>query len=235
LKKKKFIGQYGKTYMKEMLSLIERPPELCVPAQTFGPDSDSTSKFNYENVHGSLLRNITAFQQNYYKTEQSIEYVNWKQQQQQQQQQQKNDDDNSSIINSTDRRHHQMSLIPTLFWYDNVHICETSHYRDFVFNSQYKMVVRGGFIEDKLSPVIKKTVERLGLAEGFRRFGCYLLDDHSGMFFTGHCDGGSFIGSAMKAEIVERKKKQSLSMKGQQEQQEQQQKVVAEKANAAGE
>jgi hypothetical protein len=214
--------------MKEMQSLIERPSELCVPAQKFGPDSDSTSKFNYENVHGSLLRNITAFQQNYYKTEQSIEYVNWKQQQQQQQ---KNDDDNSSNINSTDRRrHHQMSLIPTLFWYDNVHICETSHYRDFVFNSQYKMVVRGGFIEDKLSPVIKKTVERLGLAEGFRRFGCYLLDDHSGMFFTGHCDGGSFIGSAMKAEIVDRKKKQSLSMKGQQQEQQQQ-----EVANAAEE
>lgn len=187
-----------------MLSLIERPSELCVPFQQFGPNSDSTSKFNYDNVNGSLLRNITAFQENYYKTEQAIEYENWLKE--------KNGGGNN---NSTS--HHQMSLMPTLFWYDNVHICETAHYRDFVFNSQYKMVVKGGFIEDKLSPVIKKTVERLGLVDGFRRFGCYLLDDHSGMFFTGHCDGGSFIDSKMKAEIVEMKKKRSLQMKEQKE------------------
>jgi hypothetical protein len=87
----------------------------------------------------------------------------------------------------------QLSLTPTFFWYDNVHICETAHYRDFVFHPSYKMVVRGGFVEDKLSPVIKKTVERLGLVQGHARFGCFLLDDHSGMFFTGHLDGGSYL------------------------------------------
>lgn len=42
-------------------------------------------------------------------------------------------------------------------------------------------------------PVLKKTLDRLGLREGHRRFGCFLLDDHSGYFFTGHLDGGSYI------------------------------------------
>jgi hypothetical protein len=88
---------------------------------------------------------------------------------------------------------HQISLVPTLYWYDNVHICDTKHYRDFIFHPSYKMVAKGGFIEDKLSPIIKRTVERLGLRDGHSRFGCYLLDDHSGMFFTGHIDGGSYM------------------------------------------
>jgi hypothetical protein len=46
--------------------------------------------------------------------------------------------------------------------------------------------------------VIAKAVERLGLADGHARFGCYLLDDHSGFFFTGHLDGGSYISRAEK-------------------------------------
>lgn len=31
----------------------------------------------------------------------------------------------------------QCTLLPTLFWYDNVHICETAQYRDFVFHPTY--------------------------------------------------------------------------------------------------
>lgn len=31
----------------------------------------------------------------------------------------------------------QCSLVPTFFWYDNVHVCETAHYRDFVYNPTY--------------------------------------------------------------------------------------------------
>jgi hypothetical protein len=88
--------------------------------------------------------------------------------------------------------YHQLSLTPTLFWYDNTHIVETSHYRDFIFNPQYKMVARGGFVEDKLSPCLVRSCERLGLTEGHAKYGCYILDDHSGMFFTGHLDGGSY-------------------------------------------
>ena len=70
---------------------------------------------------------------------------------------------------------------------------------------KYKMVVRGGFVEDKLSPVIKKTVERLGLKQGHASFGCYLLDDHSGMFFTGHLDGGTYIDSEERKALATNK------------------------------
>jgi len=91
------------------------------------------------------------------------------------------------------------------FWYDNVHIAETAHYRDFVFGHKYKMVKKGGFVEDKLSPVLTGTLERLGLKEGHGRFGCFLLDDHSGRFFTGHIDGGAFISSAMRQAMYNQK------------------------------
>ena len=64
------------------------------------------------------------------------------------------------------------------------------------------MVAKGGFIEDKLSPILKRTVERLGLRDGHSRFGCYLLDDHSGMFFTGHIDGGSYISPEERKELL---------------------------------
>jgi len=62
------------------------------------------------------------------------------------------------------------------------------------------MVKKGGFVEDKLSPVITKTLERLGLREGHSRFGCYILDDHSGFFFTGHFDGGAYVAKAQRGE-----------------------------------
>ena len=89
----------------------------------------------------------------------------------------------------------------TLFWYDNVHLAETCHYRDFVFDPNYKMVKKGGFVEDKLSPVLTRTVEKLGLKEGHARFGCYLLDDHSGYFFTGHMDGGNYKTKSEKIKL----------------------------------
>ncbi len=54
------------------------------------------------------------------------------------------------------------------------------------------MVARGGFVEDKLSPCLIRSCERLGLRAGHAKFGCYLLDDHSGVVFTGHLDGGTY-------------------------------------------
>ena len=84
-----------------------------------------------------------------------------------------------------------------------IHICDTKHYRDFIFNPKYKMVKRGGFVEDKVSPVIRKTVERFGLVEGHSRFGCYLLDDASGYFFTGHYDGGAYVIEEDRADMIQ--------------------------------
>ena len=55
-----------------------------------------------------------------------------------------------------------------------------------------------------------KSAERLGLAQGHGKFGCYILDDHSGMFFTGHLDGGAYLTTAEKKKFSEKKKMQTL-------------------------
>lgn len=177
-----FLGKYGRSFMGEMASCILRPPELCLDSNLYGPDSHSTQNMDYSGQE-KLRENISALMETYRTSQQNVDHVEWMR------------------SNSLPAGKWQLSLTPTFFWYDNVHICETAHYRDFIFDPRYKMVVKGGFVEDKLSPVIKKTVERLGLAQGHARFGCFLLDDHSGMFFTGHLDGGSYLTKAEK-EVV---------------------------------
>ena len=181
-----FIGQYGGLYADEMLDCILRPPELLLDAQKYGPNSDSTKNVDYGTKGQKLRKNLLNLAETYQGSQQCIDNIEWLK---------------ASQI-SGDKC--QLSLTPTLFWYDNVHICETSHYRDFIFDPQYKMVVRGGFVEDKLSPVIKRTVQRLGLKEGHSRFGCFLLDDHSGFFFTGHLDGGSYMTLQQKHELMDK-------------------------------
>lgn len=178
-----FLAKYGRRFCDEMAACTLRPPELALDASKYGPDSESTRSID----HGwsvKLQENIATLAESYKNTMQNQEYLEWKR--------------NHPLPDGK----WQLSLTPTFFWYDNTHICETEHYRDFVFNPQYKMVVRGGFVEDRLSPVIKKTVERLGLSEGHARFGCYLLDDHSGLFFTGHLDGGAYLTKAQKDAIA---------------------------------
>lgn len=181
-----FVGQYGGSYSDEMLHCILRPPELLLDAKLFGPDSESTQSIDYGEKGQKLRENILALAETYRGSQQYLDNLEWLK------------------TSQVPKDKCQLSLTPTLFWYDNVHICETSHYRDFIFDPQYKMVVRGGFVEDKLSPVIKRTVERLGLKEGHSRFGCFLLDDHSGMFFTGHLDGGSYMTPQQKQELIDK-------------------------------
>jgi len=177
-----FLAKYGKAFSDEMAACTLRPPELALDANQYGPDSSSTRSMKYRNE--KMRENFASLAENYALSHQNLEYVAWKQ------------------ANTIPPEKWQLSLTPTFFWYDNTHICETAHYRDFIFNPRYKMVARGGFVEDKLSPVIKKTVERLGLTEGHARFGCYLLDDHSGMFFTGHLDGGGFLTESQREEAI---------------------------------
>ncbi len=179
-----FVGQYGGAYSDEMLACILRPPELLLDAKQFGPDSHSTQ--NMEFGDEKLHKNILALVETYKGSQQCLDNIE------------------SLKTSQVPEDKCQLSLTPTLFWYDNVHICETSHYRDFIFDPQYRMVVRGGFVEDKLSPVIKKTAERLGLREGHSRFGCFILDDHSGMFFTGHLDGGSYMTPEQKQKLIDK-------------------------------
>jgi hypothetical protein len=172
-----FLAKYGKQYQSEWDDMILRVPELQVPRTEYGPQSASTQALQVKNE--VVRQNILLLAETYRGSAQA------------------------TVVRSgtTPDDRHQISLVPTLYWYDNIHICETQQYRDFVFDAKFKMCARGGFVEDKLSPVLKRTVERLGLRLGHERFGCYLLDDHSGMFFTGHLDGGSYLSAEERAAL----------------------------------
>ena len=160
--------------------MVLRPPELNLSADVFGREGSSP-----EMMLGTerIKKNISLLRKNYLSSTQGISYREWYQ-------------DHGEAGRA------QLSLTPTLFWYDNVHVVETKHYRDFVYDPKFKMVAKGGFVEDKLSPVLIRSVERLGLIHGHRPFGCYLLDDHSGMFFTGHLDGGSYLTKQQRETII---------------------------------
>lgn len=181
-----FLGKYGGGLQQfnqhEWSNMVLYVPELLLPATDYGPDSASTKALE---IGAEKLRlNILALVETYKGSAQAAIAQQ------------------ASEIASGGRKLHQLSLVPSLYWYDNIHVCTTAHYRDFVFDPSYKMCARGGFIEDKLSPVLKRTVERLGLREGHSRFGCYLLDDHSGMFFTGHLDGGSYMSAEDRTKFL---------------------------------
>jgi len=133
---------------------------------------------------GKLRENILALVETYKGSQQYMDHIEWRK------------------AAKIPKGKCQLSLTPTVFWYDNIHVCETNHYRDFIFDPEYKMVVRGGFVEDKVSQVIRKNLERFGLREGHSRFGCFLLDDHSGMYFTGHFDGGNYLTQEQKEELI---------------------------------
>ena len=181
-----FQGKYGKAAHRDLAKLVLRPPELRLDPTLYGPAVPVESI----QVYGPHVNNIDKLQKNL----QALA-VNYR----------KSNQNNTSLEgpSGTDSDGtHQLTLTPTLFWYDNTHIVETAHYRDFVFNEKYRMVARGGFVEDKLSPVITRSVERLGLKDGHAKFGCYLLDDHSGLFFTGHLDGGAFITPSERGQML---------------------------------
>ena len=180
-----FLSKYRRTAFNELLTMVKTPTDLALDSATYGPDGSSVANFDFQSIKNEkLIKNIRDLAQSYTKTMQF-----------------RSNRGRSETYTSVDTDKHQLSLTPTLFWYDNTHLCLTSHYRDFIFDPKYRMVARGGFVEDKLSPAITKSVERLGLREGHRRFGCYLLDDHSGYYFTGHLDGGSFMSAKEKAKL----------------------------------
>ena len=168
-----FRSKYGKAASEDLQNLILRPPELALDSSVYGPDGSSCTEINCLNPN--VIKSTAILSQTYMRSSQCRTQQEW------------------AKMNPPAPGLHQLTLTPTLFWYDNTHICDTAHYRDFVFDPKYQMVARGGFVEDKLSPNIARSVERLGLAKGHARFGCYLLDDHSGTFFTGHLDGGSYL------------------------------------------
>jgi len=157
--------------------MIIRPEELNIAGNMYGPNGQSIA--NMLDPPSEKRRRLRdAARETYKASHQNVIYEEWL--------------ESMSSRGANQDGFHQLSLTPTLFWYDNTHIVRTEHYRDFIYNPMYKMVARGGFVEDKLSPIIIRSCERLGLKGGHAKFGCYLLDDHSGDVFTGHLDGGSY-------------------------------------------
>ena len=191
-----FMSKYGRrsydTLNKEM---VQRPKELLLPAKIYGRDGQSCQEMLEGLRSVELVENLLSFQKTYLAAESYTAHQKWELDQLQ------HDAEHSKGENALT----QLSLIPTLFWYDNIHITETSHYRDFVYNDKFKMVAKGSFVEDKLTQVMIRQVEKLGLVEGHRLFGCYLLDDHSGFFFTGHLDGGRYMSETARNAFLSNK------------------------------
>uniref|UniRef100_A0A7S2LZV4 Uncharacterized protein n=1 Tax=Skeletonema marinoi TaxID=267567 RepID=A0A7S2LZV4_9STRA len=172
-----FSSKYSRRACTELKTMIIRPEELNISGNRYGPNGHSIANMvEPPSEKRRKLRDIAR--QTYMASHQNIIYEEWV--------------ESMSSSGANQDGFHQLSLTPTLFWYDNTHIVRTEHYRDFIYNPVFKMVARGGFVEDKLSPIIKRSCERLGLKDGHAKFGCYLLDDHSGDVFTGHLDGGSY-------------------------------------------
>jgi hypothetical protein len=169
-----FMNKYGKKARDELLTMILRPPELELDAGIYGPGGSSATSMDAI-LSEAVQKSNMQLEKTYQGCSQCLVQQEWVQ------------------SHPPTPSKHQLSLTPTLFWYDNTHICETAHYRDYIFKPKNQMVARGGFVEDKLSPAITRHVERFGLLEGHAKFGCYLLDDHSGRFFTGHLDGGCYL------------------------------------------
>lgn len=206
-----FYTKYGKAYIDDMSDMVRHPPELLVDQTEYGPNSRSTAAMS-ESCSPKVWKSVQSVATAYESSNHNLFYQEWLKRKNERASSEGEEQNQSTDGNGNDKKH-QMTLTPTLFWYDNVHVCETAHYRDFVFHPSYKMVARGGFVEDKLSPVMIRTCERLGLKDGHSRFGCFLLDDHSGYFFTGHLDGGSYLTPDQKKASYPTKQQQQQQKK----------------------
>eukprot|EP00957_Ditylum_brightwellii_P143928 10967112-Ditylum_brightwellii.AAC.1 len=207
-----FTGKYGRSAGDTLGDMVLRPESLKLDGSVYGPHGIGLQIMMNAAKSKKLRENFENSIKTYRGTTQYLSHVEWEETQENNllvKEMEEQTEDTTCILSNKDNKDEkknkpnkqQLSLTPTLFWYDNTHICETSHYRDYIFNPTYKMVARGGFVEDKLSPVITKSVERLGLRDGHDKFGCYIVDDHSGLFFTGHLDGGSYIDKEEKEKL----------------------------------
>lgn len=125
-----FFSKYGKAYTEEYERMTLRLPELLVDASLYGPDSNSCKEGLEANP--KLRENLLSLAEHYRGTSQCVDQHSWVQRN----------------LDKQEQHQHQVTLSPTFFWYDNIHLAETEHYRNFVFNPLYKMVARGGFVEE---------------------------------------------------------------------------------------
>mmetsp|Transcript_21293 Transcript_21293/g.44344 ORF Transcript_21293/g.44344 Transcript_21293/m.44344 type:complete len:395 (-) Transcript_21293:18-1202(-) len=179
-----FVAKYGSPLLENLKACVKRPLELRLDPTKYGGREVAERLFeNYPRVTDKYR----SLYDNYRSCAPYMEYLG-----------KEVSEVAEGDCGDDDGLKCQASLIPTLFWYDNIHITRTEHYRDWVFDDKRKLVKRGGFVEDKLSPRMVEEVKSKGFVEGWSPYGCYLLDDHCGVTFTGHMDGGAWMTDDMR-------------------------------------
>ena len=76
-------------------------------------------------------------------------------------------------------------VVPLVQWYDSTHICETRHYREFVYRGD--LVKKGGFVEDKLGQRQLADIRDGGMAAHVP-YGTFVLDDGLTQPMVSHLD-----------------------------------------------
>lgn len=82
-----------------------------------------------------------------------------------------------------------LQVLPLVQWYDSMHLAQADYYRNFVFGPR-KLVVRGGFIEDKFGQAQLADIRARGVDVAHAEWGTYLLyGDGFAEPCVGHLDG----------------------------------------------
>ena len=113
-----FLGKYGKVAHQDLAKLVLRPSELRLDSTQYGPAVPVESI----QVYGPHVNNIDKLQKNL----QALA-INYRK---------SNQNKTSTEGPKSSDETHQLTLTPTLFWYDNTHIVETAHCRDFIFDAK---------------------------------------------------------------------------------------------------
>ena len=87
----------------------------------------------------------------------------------------------------------QQHLLPCLRWYDSTHLAYSDFYRNVVFSNDLKLVVRGGFIEDKLGQAQRTYYMDLGIEASIQFWKMWLYQDDRPYVakMVAHLDGSS--------------------------------------------
>lgn len=91
-------------------------------------------------------------------------------------------------------------LMPLMFFYDKIHICNTDYYLNYVFNNYHIDYTKGdsfavkNFVEDTLGQIEKSNIKRQGIA-AFHNYQTYILYDDPENSAIYHGDGRAFRSS----------------------------------------
>jgi hypothetical protein len=109
-------------------------------------------------------------------------------------------------------------LEPLAFWYDSTHCCETSHYREFIFQETKRRDEKiadedgsctrlrlGDFVEDTvghqlLDEVKEAAISTVGFHQAHEPYGTYLWNDGIAAVHVRHIDGRKYLSPEQREE-----------------------------------